>query len=383
MHRDIKPTNIMVEDALDADNHSVKRAILIDFSHAIRFRAPAIKLDKDVATYPYRAPEIFDYSNGKCNSYDYKSDVWSMGMVLYELITGKDVRSAAHTDGESSFGEFVTNEPKMISILSKEYEKKKKDFTYTKTYFQWITAMLERDPDIRVSASEMYQDIYDFAKKNNIPIIEPKNGDDMINIPSFTPKSARMLIKEQEILNACIHMTHVYKNRLGMHFAEESLQCVLKHLIKKETISMDNYKEGTLAVCSIVDAAIYDNVYDINFCQERVSEYGITKNGLSENLRKIISKHDKDFFLLNVFSFNGMVAVDHIESRISRIKKLDMSSDVKLGIASIGDLVEDQKHKTPRRSSVQYDPKSARSKKSAHRKSQSDVESMLAGLRVT
>lgn len=79
VHRDLKPSNIMLH------NNQVK---IIDFS--IARRAPALVNEKltqtgeVIGTPAYMSPEQCQSSN-----VDLRSDVYSLGIVLYEMLTGK------------------------------------------------------------------------------------------------------------------------------------------------------------------------------------------------------------------------------------------------------------------------------------------------------
>lgn len=78
-YRDLKPENILLEDA-DLDNFDLK---ITDFGFACFFN-PKQGL-KDVLGSPlYMAPEIIQERN-----YDYKVDVWSIGVITYILLCGR------------------------------------------------------------------------------------------------------------------------------------------------------------------------------------------------------------------------------------------------------------------------------------------------------
>ena len=73
IHRDLKPSNILI---------SLENTLLLsDFGFAISGRAPEKSF---VGTLDYIAPEIL---NGK--SYGKEADIWSLGVILYELVSGK------------------------------------------------------------------------------------------------------------------------------------------------------------------------------------------------------------------------------------------------------------------------------------------------------
>lgn len=75
LHRDIKPANILMNT-----NGEVK---ISDFgiSKELNFMDEMSKTN--VGTRIYMSPERIS-----CKSYDYKSDIWSLGLVMIELATG-------------------------------------------------------------------------------------------------------------------------------------------------------------------------------------------------------------------------------------------------------------------------------------------------------
>ncbi|GLU14855.1 hypothetical protein SLE2022_313980 [Rubroshorea leprosula] len=75
MHRDLKPENIL----LDADGH----VMLTDFGLAKQFEENT-RSNSMCGTVEYMAPEII---LGK--GYDKAADWWSVGILLYEMLTGK------------------------------------------------------------------------------------------------------------------------------------------------------------------------------------------------------------------------------------------------------------------------------------------------------
>jgi serine/threonine protein kinase len=78
VHRDLKPSNIMVDDA--------RRARIMDFGLVKSLvDTNALTLSgRVVGTYRYMAPE-----QAAGGAVDRRADLWSMGVILYELLAGR------------------------------------------------------------------------------------------------------------------------------------------------------------------------------------------------------------------------------------------------------------------------------------------------------
>ncbi|TKC40539.1 hypothetical protein EI555_000522 [Monodon monoceros] len=79
IHRDIKPSNILLDRS-----GNIK---LCDFGISGQL-VDSIAKTRDAGCRPYMAPERIDPSASR-QGYDVRSDVWSLGITLYELATGR------------------------------------------------------------------------------------------------------------------------------------------------------------------------------------------------------------------------------------------------------------------------------------------------------
>lgn len=75
MHRDIKPDNIKYFNG---------KPTLIDFGFACELQnGDKTVLKESVGTPSYMSPEMLQRKN-----YTFKSDIWSLGVVLFEIVYG-------------------------------------------------------------------------------------------------------------------------------------------------------------------------------------------------------------------------------------------------------------------------------------------------------
>jgi len=155
IHRNIKPKNIFKfgteeeENEIDisAENFEIK---LANFDCAVYKKE--IQNSTPMGTFMYSAPEIINNKN-----YDEKSDLWSLGITLYELYFGC-----------LPFGQDASIEDVENIIDEKEI------FLYRKSYIPSLDVLFKRllciNPDERMSLEELEEFVEndDFLKEKKI-----------------------------------------------------------------------------------------------------------------------------------------------------------------------------------------------------------------------
>jgi serine/threonine protein kinase len=132
VHRDIKPANVMLTD--DGP------VALTDFSIAhMKESSKLTQTGAIVGTPEYMAPEQFD------GTWDARSDLYAVGIVLYELLTGfSPFRSATMTEVMRKQLLTVPDPPSVV------------DFTVPEAVSRVVSRALEKNPEARYqSAQEM------------------------------------------------------------------------------------------------------------------------------------------------------------------------------------------------------------------------------------
>ncbi|XP_042508599.1 mitogen-activated protein kinase kinase 2 [Macadamia integrifolia] len=137
IHRDLKPSNLLI-------NHmgAVK---ITDFGVSTIKESTSGQANTFVGTYNYMSPERI--SGGV---YSYKSDIWSLGLVLLECATGKFPYSSPEDEGWDNFYEL------MEAIVDQPAPCAPSD-QFSPEFCSFISACVRKDPKDRQSARELME----------------------------------------------------------------------------------------------------------------------------------------------------------------------------------------------------------------------------------
>jgi serine/threonine-protein kinase len=159
-HRDVKPSNVLLEE----DN----RALLIDFGIAVavgeerRTRTGVV-----VGTPLYMSPEQIT----RPKNIDHRSDVYSVGCLIYEMLTGqtpfvKGQDGVGHTDFEIQ----------QAHVNKKPLNPQKRVPGISAHLSEIVMKALEKKPDSRIPGCQEFIRLLDLAGKY------PNGGQDVINL---------------------------------------------------------------------------------------------------------------------------------------------------------------------------------------------------------
>lgn len=148
-HGDIKPDNLLMDEQSG-------RLKITDFGTSRRLTDNLIRTDRHAGAWAYQAPEI-----QKANQRGAISDLFSVGAVFYEVITGALPRSGIH---ELLTSAPITRPRQLNSAIPEELD-------------QLVMDLLEDDLSKRLSTAQLLQQRLDQLKPDvpsvNVPRLEP------------------------------------------------------------------------------------------------------------------------------------------------------------------------------------------------------------------
>ena len=163
IHRDLKPQNILV-----SDTGMLK---ITDFGFA-RYFDNDILIQTICGSPLYMAPEIM-----KNKKYDYKSDLWSIGIIFYEMLIGKPPFQA------KNIYELIRKiENDRVIIPSK--------YNLSISCQDLLKGLLQKDPNKRIS----WEQFFEHPLLKNVDTLEKENKlleiSQMSELPSIPPAAS-------------------------------------------------------------------------------------------------------------------------------------------------------------------------------------------------
>lgn len=156
IHRDVKPSNIL----LDRQGH-IK---LCDFGISGQL-VDSIARTRDAGCRPYMAPERIDPN--RAFGYDVRSDVWSLGITLMEVATGKFPYPKWSSIFEQLYRVLQGDPPQ----LSTNYN----SFDFSEEFVDFVNTCLIKDEQVRPKYIKLLQH----------PFVKYSQEDETINVANY------------------------------------------------------------------------------------------------------------------------------------------------------------------------------------------------------
>ena len=147
VHRDLKPANILLTDD--------GQPMLLDFNLSSDAKSHASAMAASIGgTLPYMSPEHLDAFRGNSRDLDARSDLYSMGIILFEMLTGTHPFPARGDLTPSLLEQMVADRQKPLANM------RAKNPAVSPAVESIIRHCLEADPGKRYqSARELYEDL--------------------------------------------------------------------------------------------------------------------------------------------------------------------------------------------------------------------------------
>ncbi len=225
IHRDIKSSNIMI-----TEDNNVK---IMDFGLAkIRGGADITQYGSTVGTIAYMSPE---QARGK--EVDQRTDIWSFGVVFYEMLTGKQPFKGAYE--QAVLYSILNEEPESLMI-------QRTDMPVAISNI--IDRLLKKDPDQRYSSmKEVLKDLNNIFEKTDKLVKKAHSSIAVLAFKDMSPQKDQDYFCEglaEELINALTKIKTLRVTARTSAFAFKGKQLDIREIGSK--LNVETILEGSI-----------------------------------------------------------------------------------------------------------------------------------------
>lgn len=265
LHRDLKPQNILL-----SKNYDIK---ITDFGFATYYTKDTI-INTLCGSPMYMAPEIITK-----NGYDYKSDLWSVGIILYEMLHGYTPFNV------QNFIELIKEIKKKNISIKVDVSEECKELIYS---------LCKTNPNERIG----WNDFFVHKWFDNDEIIHDENTLFNVSFNSSLPNINKYNINEKQFCSFRHKSITEKDHNLEFKFLEDSYECEDNDDYLEEDSNSDDYVSADEDYKSLDESSNVDTVVD---------KYANLENELSfvEVVKPIdIPPKNNDFIFINPKDMN-------------------------------------------------------------------------------
>ena len=336
IHRDIKPENILI-----GDDNKIK---LCDFGWAKELTLE--NRSTFCGTVEYMAPEIVGSEN-----YDYGVDIWSLGILLYELLYG-------HSPFKAN-----TNKNVILNIKSHELNFDDTNKTVSKSCKDLIQKILNNNPQKRYKIKDIldhpfvkkYQEkyLFSFKKKSSKNLINEDEDDDLkkikrANTKYVSSKHPQKFFKfNSKIINTPVHQNipntekKININPRRLNYDELSPKKLssskqIKLLQKFNDSLQSQFEKAKKSIENIsfknTESCTFEDFRDGQFTNQNTSNRKKEKENeekkYDEQIKRMYKKHQSSKFN-NAFNFNNINNFNDEDTKDKKNNNVKLSTESK------------------------------------------------------